>query len=409
MLRRLSMLALTLALGACGSSSPGSSDANVDLAPPTDTTSTEATIDGPRADVAVDAMSDTTPPDVGSDGAGADGANVDSALGDGSSDTAPSGDSGLPSGFVRTPVNGGSGALCAIPKDFVKNGGDPVKPPCTLAADRFSTTDYTKPVSTLRVVTWNVEFGKKSVDVQKALTTDPLLKTADVVLLQEVSRRDQDSVPPQVDQARQLAMALKMDYVAAVEWDRRENSKQGGEHLLAILSKYPIGNATLIRHDPQWNFWLEKKHYGGRATLGVDLAVGGKRLRVYNAHLATRDVTGSGRAKQGAEVRADAAKAGQPALQIVGGDFNTFLCNPALFTCNKPPSAEKVIKEFLAAGYLDLTPGFNGWTQLGVGFFPQRLDWLFAKGQGMAPMTHQVLQAIKAADHVPVVAQIKLP
>ncbi len=401
MMPRLLLFAL-FALVGCGSSSPSgvSADARGDVAPSVDavaeTTTDAAPAEPGQADVG---SSDALATDSGSVDLGDDATSDASALGDG----------GLPAGFVRTPVNATSGALCSIPNDYVKNGGDPVNPTCALAADRFSTTNDQTPVSSLRVVTWNVEYGKKSADVQKALSTDPLLKGADVVFLQEVTRRDKESVPPQIDQARELAMALKMDYVAGVEWDRRENSKQGGEHLVAILSKYPIGNASLLRHSPQWNFWLEKKHYGGRATLAADLAVGGKRLRVYNLHLSTRDITGSGRAKQGAEVRADAQQPGRPALQIVGGDLNTFLCNPTIATCNKPPGAEKVVEDFLADGYLDLTPGFNGWTQLGVGFFPQRLDWLFGKGKGLAPMTHHVLQAIKAADHVPVVVQIKLP
>ena len=51
--------------------------------------------------------------------------------------------------------------------------------------------------------------------------------------------------------------------------------------------------------------------------------------------------------------------------------------------------------------------GSDGWTQLGVGFFPQRLDWLFARQA--TPVSDKVLQGITAADHVPVTAVISVP
>ena len=59
---------------------------------------------------------------------------------------------------------------------------------------------------------------------------------------------------------------------------------------------------------------------------------------------------------------------------------NTWTCNPALADCTVPPSAEATVEDYLADGWSDGCAGWNGITQLGAGFFPQRLDWLFYKG-----------------------------
>ena len=315
--------------------------------------------------------------------------------------------SSWPDGFSPQPRNVPAGYLCTIPADYVVTGGDPVNPPCEVEADSFSVTDPNVMPSGLKLVTWNVEYGKKAAAVTSALTTDLDLVDADILLLQEVPRQDKESDPPNINLARDLAQALKMNYVFAVEWDRRLQSSQGGEHGLALLTRYPIGNVELIRHTPLYNFYAEKKHFGGRATLGADILVGGVRVRLYNAHLCTRDLIGTGREKQGAEILADATLAGRPQAQLLGGDLNTFLCNPQLLTCNKPPWAEPVIQLFLNDGWSDLLPSFNSWTQMGVGLVPQRLDWLFARQA--TPVSGQVLQGVSAADHVPVSAVVTVP
>jgi endonuclease/exonuclease/phosphatase family metal-dependent hydrolase len=316
-------------------------------------------------------------------------------------------DTTWPPGFAPAPKNVPAGYLCTIPPDYVDKGGDPVNPPCEVEADRFSDRDHLVMPTYLKVVTWNIEYGKKADEVKQALTTHSKLVDTDVLLLQEVPRYDKGSDPQGINLARELAQVMKMDYVFAVEWDRRLVSDQVGEHGLAVLSKYPIGNVTQIRHTPLFNAYGEKKHFGGRATLGVDLAVGGKRVRVYCSHLCTRDPTGLGRAKQGDEILTDAALSSRPPHQVLGGDLNTFVCNPKLFDCNNPPTAEPVIQNILKDGWTNLLPTFNDWTQSGLGFFPQRLDWLF--GKQVTSVSFVVLQQISAADHVPVVAVITVP
>jgi endonuclease/exonuclease/phosphatase family metal-dependent hydrolase len=381
--RRFWPLALLITVACSEDESPPAADlsAAVDQDVPAD-----AGVDAPVADL-----------DVASDAAASDGISTDVLPDLGN----------WPAGFTPQPKNVPTGLLCNIPFDYIDKGGDPVNPPCEVEADSFSTADHTVMPSALKVVTWNIEFGKKSAEVKKALSSDSSLLDADVLLLQEVPRIDKSSTPAKVDLARELAQMLKKNYVFAVEWDRRLEAAGGGEHGLAVLSRFPIGNVALIRHVAVYDHYSEKKLFGGRATLAVEIVAGGKRLLLYNSHLDTRDLTGLGRAKQGAEILADAKKSGRPTTQVLGGDLNTFICNPQLLTCNKPPAAEPVIQDILKDGWTDLLPSFNGWTQLGVGFFPQRLDWLFARQ--VTPISGKVLQGIKAADHVPVVAVFSVP
>ncbi|MBW2523067.1 MAG: endonuclease/exonuclease/phosphatase family protein, partial [Deltaproteobacteria bacterium] len=272
---------------------------------------------------------------------------------------ASDGGAGWPEGFVPTPQNVPSGQLCNIPDDYVANGGDPVNPPCELESDRFSDRDRFDVPNALRWATWNVEWGRNADLVLDLLATDPGLGDIDILMLQEVPRHDQEGTVPGINLTREIAQQQQLDYVFAVEWDRRENADEGGEHGLAILSKYPIGNASLIRHTPCYDHYSEKGHYGGRATLAVDLAIGDRRVRVYDAHYATRDVDGTCRAMQGDEVLADAHLPTQPVVQLLGGDFNTVICTPLLHLCNDPSYAEAVVRALQLDSWTDLLPTFT--------------------------------------------------
>jgi endonuclease/exonuclease/phosphatase family metal-dependent hydrolase len=376
------LAALLLALGALGcNDGPGALPRD---AQPDNADQPDARGDAPESS---DLRAETSPGDAAADRA----------------DAAPA----WPEGFALAPRHVPAGLLCDIPADYIARGGDPTNPPCALEVDQLAPPPPGALPTTLSVVSWNVEFGKDTAAVRLAFAQRAELRDADVILLQEVPRGDGKSDPPGVNLARELAQALHRNYAFGVEWDRHE-VPAGGEHGLATLSRFPIGNAALIRHTKVWpgSYYDERKEYGGKATLAVDLVVGGQRLRVYNAHFENRDATGLGRAAQCAEVRADAESAGQPARQLLGGDLNTFLCNPALLDCTTAPWAEPLVKELLAAGWVDLLPGYASWTLRGLDLVPLRLDWIFARG--LTPTSHAVLQDVRAADHVPLVATTAL-
>ncbi|MBI5525687.1 MAG: hypothetical protein HY897_05080 [Deltaproteobacteria bacterium] len=355
---------------------------------------------------------DTPDADTPDAGASDDGVAEDAATGDSGTSDAGLADGGPADGgvvFEETPVNVPSGFLCNIPDDYVANGGDPTYVPCDVEADRFTNRDPSVLPASLRIATWNIQFGIESVTIASELQQSAEISGADLLFLQEVARNDLSSVPPNINQARDLAALLSMNYVFAVEWDRRLNADEGGEHGVAILSKYPIGGVTQIRHVPLNDWYAEDNRYGGRMTLGADLYVGGILVRAYSAHLDTRPrfPNGDGRAQQGAEILADADLPSRPSRQIMGGDLNTWTCNPTISDCTKPPAAEKVIQNILAAGWSDGTEGYTGITQLGEGFFPQRLDWLFYRGA--AAKAGDAARDAKGSDHFPVYFDLLLP
>jgi len=86
--------------------------------------------------------------------------------------------------------------------------------------------------------------------------------------------------------------------------------------------------------------------------------------------------------------------------------MNTYTCNPALANCTVPPSAEAMVKDFLAAGWTDGTAGWNGFTHTGAGFFPQRLDWLFLRGGASTPGQ---AASTNGSDHEAIFTTLTLP
>jgi len=327
--------------------------------------------------------------------------------GDPGSDGQPSGDAQVhdpdaaPPPFVEAAANEPAGPLCDIPADYVANGGDPYNPPCAIGIGVYRDPTIA-PKTALRVVAWNVEFGKDSAAVAAALEQRSALANADLLLLSEVPRASLTSNPQNINFAQQLAMRFHMSYAYAVEWDRREKLDELGEHGVAVLSRYPIGNPRMLRH-AQLNDWYSGDQlYGGRVSVGVDVLVGSKVIAVYASHFDTRGTGDAGRATQAAEVRADATAAGRPAIVVDGGDFNTWTCNPLVSDCTVAPAAEQTIEDFLADGWFNGDGGWNGVTQLGKGFFPQRLDWVFYRGTGTSAVFGQADDGATGSDHLPV-------
>lgn len=223
----------------------------------------------------------------------------------------------------------------------------------------------------LRVVTYNVQWGRHVERAIHVLQTRAPLADADIVVLQEMD----------ADGTRRIAEALGMGWVyypAAV------HPKRGSDFGNAILSRWPIVNDEK----------LMLPHVGGlrhtqRIATAATVLVGPVAVRVYSAHLGTpSDIRPSKRRDQARAIVADAAA--YP-LVIVAGDMNS----------------HGIGKEFVANGFVWPTE-HNGFT---TAFF--NWDHVFLKGFTASlpdrKFTGIVRDTLGTSDHDPVWAVAQLP
>jgi len=156
---------------------------------------------------------------------------------------------------------------------------------------------------TVHVVSFNIAFGRRADSAIKLLKSDPALRAADVVLLQEMD----------ASSTQQVANALGFWYVYYPA-------------ILSLRTKRDFGNAVLSR----WPIVEDKKivlphvsRYAGtqRTATAATIRIGASNLRVYSTHLSTIfDVGTSARRDQLRAILADAAK--YPRV-VIGGDMNS--------------------------------------------------------------------------------------
>ena len=202
---------------------------------------------------------------------------------------------------------------------------------CAMASGRGAgVIDAAPPPQTLRVVTWNIEFGTDLAGVLAMLDADPELAEADVLLLAEVDRGCPRSGG--VDVARTIAEALRMDWVFGVEFV--EHAQGGCEEGNAVLSRVPLGNARHAFHDSgglergalhapyDWSLDADEPRTGRRSFVGADVRFGGGLLHVVASHLENR----SSVEERGAEVSEIIADidALPRRRAVIAGDHNVY-------------------------------------------------------------------------------------
>lgn len=138
--------------------------------------------------------------------------------------------------------------------------------------------------SVLRVINFNAERGKSWFAFAAKIRSDPRLRHADVIILNEMdigmarSRNEHTT--------RMLAHALQMNYAFGVEFveltngDRDEQKATTGIdnelslHGNAILSKYPISDAFIIRDELKDSFYSDRKTFDN--ANGFEKRLGGR-------------------------------------------------------------------------------------------------------------------------------------
>ena len=223
----------------------------------------------------------------------------------------------------------------------------------------------------LRVVTFNVERGRRVEQAIAALLAHPDLRRADVIALQEMSGEGVGAV----------ARALRMN---SVYFPASREPRGGPDWGNAILSPWPLADATKLRLPHRSRLSRRAR----TATAARVLRPGGA-LRVYSTHLGSVWGTSeSSRRDQAAAILADAAAAAEPV--IVAGDFNS----------------HGLGRLFVEHGYC--------WPTRDVGPTVDRhsVDHVFARGlcgDGAAMRAGVAREVKDASDHRPVWALLEAP
>lgn len=155
---------------------------------------------------------------------------------------------------------------------------------------------------TLRLATFNIAFARRVDAAARLLGSDPALRGADVLLLQEMDARG----------TRRIAEALGMGYVYYPAIVHHRTERDFGN---AVLSRWPIvEDAKIVL--PHRSRYARTQRTATAATI----MVGGTPVRVYSAHLGTVADVGPGARRE--QLRAVLADAARYPRAVVGGDLN---------------------------------------------------------------------------------------
>ena len=245
------------------------------------------------------------------------------------------------------------------------NYSDPVSPRYAGSAKVLATPSES---DTVRIVSFNIEYGRQTHRAAEVLSTAKPLRDADIIFLQEMNAYA----------TRYLADSLHMRYVYYPAIYNRVMKRDIGN---AVLSRWPItSDAKLIL--PGRSRYAKTQRIATAATINVN----GRSIRVYATHLGTpADLGWKDRAEQLQGIFQDAA---QYPLVVIGGDMNS-------------ADVGKVARD---AGYLwptDTIPQSNSFGRLDH-FFVRGLRVLSTQGVG----THRVPSTI--SDHSPIWIRLRL-
>lgn len=180
------------------------------------------------------------------------------------------------------------------------NYPDPASPSY---ADTSKVVTASSKGDTLRVVSFNIEYSRHAGQAARILSTAPMLRDADVILLQEMT----------APAAKFLADSLHMRYVYYPAIYNRVVRRDIGN---AILSRWPIADYEKLIL-PSRSRYAKTQRIATAATIRIN----DNEVRVYSTHFGTpADLGWKGRVAQLQAILNDAA-ANQHV--IIGGDMNS--------------------------------------------------------------------------------------
>lgn len=259
-------------------------------------------------------------------------------------------------------------ALAALSCGSINNYLDPEGP--RIDGDCAEGVPCDTPPDTVKVISYNVKFGKKVDTAIDELRTVPYLSRADIILLQEM---DGEGV-------RAIADSLELEYVYYPASVHKAHGKDFGN---AVLSKWPIEDfrKVLLPHSKPTD---DQK----RIAVGATVVAGGMRIRVFSVHTETFWMNYDKRLEQADSLVRAVSK--EYSHLIIAGDFNTPFGR----------NVKDIEKSFTDSGFVRANSGV-GWTArvLPFGLWKMELDHIFVKG--FEVIRSGKFEGGQASDHVP--------
>ncbi|WP_155375509.1 endonuclease/exonuclease/phosphatase family protein [Catellatospora vulcania] len=252
--------------------------------------------------------------------------------------------------------------------------------PALMHATRPTAEPVLASTTELRVLSWNVKYGRDDASGQanpQQLAAAIRAADPDVVVLQEVSRGW--AIGGGVDVAEYLSRELGMPFT----WSPAADGQFGN----LLLTRLPVGSVRTgllpYGQGPMWRSYL-------KATLTLH---DGRSLDVVTAHLTHRKPNTPTRL---AQIDSLLAQVDPAAPTLIAGDFNFW-----------PSWPEQ--RSFTGAGWVsaqDATGHGAAWTSP-TDRPTNRVDWVFGSPQ-VAFTDFAVLDQVTASDHFPVLATVTL-
>jgi endonuclease/exonuclease/phosphatase family metal-dependent hydrolase len=254
---------------------------------------------------------------------------------------------------------------------------------------------------TIRLCTWNIEFGLQLDAIVAALESCADFATLDMLALQEAS------IHHGVDDGRVIAGALGANYEYYQMAAQRVNGRVQANALIWNVERVQVDSKSSVklpqRHEVKLShaerLFLRAIPLQRRISLVVEGRVAEKLLRIYVAHL---DVMGYELKRQQFHyILNDASARPLADLSIIAGDLNTF----RLFRAR--PSWKQLEDAANSAGFRDITTEILWTRSASKRRLKQKLDAIFIRQARTVPY-RSWSREIAGSDHIPVFAELQL-
>ena len=223
-------------------------------------------------------------------------------------------------------------------------------------------------VSSLRVVTWNIQFGVEVEAAADALLQRDELRGADIVLLQEMDEVGTEAI----------ARIVGLNHVFASSGVHAQTGRHFGN---AVLSTWPLRDPEVVRLSHR-----SAVQGQDRVAVRATVAVGPYDVDACSVHTEVPSLSPPKRRRQFDEV-VEATERWAPERLIVGGDFNTLTSRGVSIVTQR---MRRIRAERVSAG---------AGTTLRRAGKEFTLDHVYARG--VVPIDCGVVRDLTASDHRP--------